>query len=248
MDVSRVEVFLDNMEQPFTVLEKPPFRVGIDPAGLAEGEHYLVVVTYYQDGSSDHHEYVFEVRKKGPVYAGHIARAPLMSPVEVELLDAVETAPPVRPRPVFYATLPALLFLLIAGVATWLGYYGESSPENPKIAPGGVVAAAAPSPAPEAPKAATVDGRALYEQNCASCHQPDGQGMPPTFPALAGNAKLADAEYVIKTVLYGKPGTAMPPFNKLSDEEVAAIASYVRTAWGNDFGPVSPEDVARLRE
>ncbi len=248
MDISRVEVFLDNMDQPFTVLEKPPFRVQLDPAGLAEGEHYLVVVTHYQDGSSDHHEYVFEVKRKGPVFAGHIARAPLSSPIEVELLDAVETGPLVRPRPVFYATLPILLFLLIAGVATWLGYFGETSAENPKIAPGGVVAASAAAPAEAAPAPAMADGKALFEQNCASCHQPDGRGMPPTFPALAGNAKLADAAYVIKTVLFGKPGTAMPPFKKLSDEEIAAIVSYVRTAWGNDFGPVSPEDVARLRE
>ncbi len=247
MDIDRVEVFLDNMEQPFTVIEKPPFTVKLDPSGLAVGEHYLVVVTYYKDGSSDHHEYVFEVRREGPVYAGHIARAPLTSPVEVELLDAAETGTLVRPRPVFYAYLPVLLFLLIAGVATWLAYYGETSPDNPKIAPGGVVAAAAPSPAPKGQGAATVDGRALYEQNCASCHQANGQGLPPAFPALAGNPKLADAEYVIKTVLNGKPGTAMPPFNKLSDEEIAAIVSYIRTAWGNDFGPVTPEEVRALR-
>ena len=40
----------------------------------------------------------------------------------------------------------------------------------------------------------------------------------------------------------------MPPFgSKLDDQAVAAVVSYIRTTWGNDFGPVTPEEVARLR-
>ena len=246
MDIRRVEVYLDQSENPFKVLESPPFTVRINPAELEPGEHYLIVVTHYADGSTDHHEYVFEVQREGPVFAGHIARAPLMSPVEVELIDRVELEAPAKPRPLVHALLPVVLFLIVAGVAAWLAVYGETSAPEGVLAAGGQVAA---SPKAKAPAAVTgADGKALYLKLCASCHQPDGRGMPPTFPALAGNENLKDAEYVIRTVLHGKPGTAMPPFgSKLDDQAVAAVVSYIRTTWGNDFGPVTPEEVARLR-
>ena len=246
MDIRRVEVYLDQGETPLKVLEEPPFTVRINPAELEPGEHYLTVVTHYADGSRDHHEYVFEVRREGPVFAGHIARAPLMSPVEVLLIDRVELEEPAKPRPAVHALLPVLLFLLIAGVATWLGFYGEVSAPEGILAAGGRVEA---SPKEKTPASTGfADGKALYQKLCASCHQADGRGMPPTFPALAGNANLKDAEYVIRTVLHGKPGTAMPPFAaQLNDQAAAAVISYIRTAWGNDFGPVTPEEVARLR-
>ncbi len=247
MDIARVEVYLDAATDPLKVLEAPPFAVRIDPSQLEPGEHVLLVVTHYADGSSDRHEYVFEVRREGPVFAGHIARAPLMSPVEVQLVDPVEIEAPAKPRPLAHALLPLLLFLLIAGVATWLGYYGEAS------APQGILAAGGRLSAERTPKAPAANGKAesgeaLYRRLCAGCHQPDGRGRPPTFPALAGNRTLADADHVIRTILHGKPGTAMPPFGtQLNDAQVAAVASYVRTAWGNDYGPVAPERVGRLR-
>ncbi len=244
MDVVRVEVFLDNQDEPFAVLEKPPFTIELDPAGLAEGTHYLIAVVHYADGSVDRHEYVFEVARKGPVYAGHIARAPIMAPIEVRLVDSVELEAPARPDFYRYALLPVLLFLIFAGTATWLAYNGE------RAIPGGALAARVETEKEaKAPGAAGLaDGKALYQKLCASCHQPDGRGMPPTFPALAGNENLKDAEYVIKTVLHGKPGTAMPPFvAQLDDQKAAAVVSYIRTAWGNDFGPVTPEEVARSR-
>jgi len=247
MDIVRVEVYLDGAEKPFEILEAPPFTVRIDPAELEPGEHFLMVITHYADGSMDHHEYVFEVRREGPVFAGHIARAPLMSPIEVQLIDRVEMEAPARPRPLVHAALPLFLFLLIAGVATWLGYYGEASAPEGILAPGGQVSGET-TPKKETAPLSTADGQSLYLRLCAGCHQPDGRGMPPTFPALAGNENLKDAEYVIKTVLHGKPGTAMPPFAaQLDDAGVAAVVSYIRTAWGNDFGPVTPEEVAHLR-
>ena len=246
MDVARVEVYLDNQEKPYAILEKPPFTIELDPSGLAEGTHYLIAVVHYADGSVDHHEYVFEVARKGPVYAGHIARAPIMAPIEVRMVDSVELEAPAKPDFFRYALLPVLLFLILAGTATWLAYYGENAIPGGALAAGGKVEARTEAKTPAAMGGA--DGKALYLNLCASCHQPDGRGMPPTFPALAGNEHLKDAEYVIKTVLHGKPGTAMPPFAaQLDDQAAAAVISYIRTAWGNDFGPVSPEEVAKLR-
>lgn len=87
-------------------------------------------------------------------------------------------------------------------------------------------------------------GAGIYEENCALCHQPDGTGDPPTFPALAGNAQLSDAAKIITNIHHGEGD--MPPFPDLNAEQLAALASYVRNAWANDFGAVTADDVAAV--
>lgn len=91
-------------------------------------------------------------------------------------------------------------------------------------------------------------GEELYNNTCIACHQPAGEGVEGYYPALAGNpfVTLEDPNPVIQTVLAGRGG--MPAFRNIySDEEVAAVVSYVRQAWENDAGPVSPEQVAAVR-
>ncbi|HLU78989.1 MAG TPA: c-type cytochrome, partial [Burkholderiaceae bacterium] len=97
-------------------------------------------------------------------------------------------------------------------------------------------------------------GQKVYAANCIACHQANGQGMPPTFPALAGNDKtvLAPMKEQIEIILNGRPGTAMAPFRDLlNDVEIAAVTTYTRQAWGhNGKGPdpvVQPSDVTALR-
>ncbi len=247
MDIVRVEVFLDEASEPLAVVTEPPFRVRLDPAELGEGVHALTVVTYYEDGSSDHHNYVFDVTRKDSVFAGHISQAPLRSPVEVDLVDAVEIEDPKPPNATIYALLPLVLFLGIALVAWWIAVRAESAvtdqPEVQTIARS--VAKVAPTAAAPAGGA---DGATIYASNCASCHGANGEGMGQVFPALAGNDKLADANFVIDVVLNGRPGTSMPAFGgQLSDEEVAAVVSYIRTSWGNAYGPVTAAEVAAQR-
>jgi len=100
-------------------------------------------------------------------------------------------------------------------------------------------------------------GAALYALRCAPCHGEGGEGVPNLFPALRGNAAVAGAPAsLLRILLFGaraaatpaRPtGPAMPPVGAaLPDEEVAAIASYVRARFGG-AGPVSGEDVASLR-
>lgn len=83
-------------------------------------------------------------------------------------------------------------------------------------------------------------GEAVYGTICASCHQPDGSGSPPAFPALAGNqALLDDRSRHIETVVNGVAGSAMPAFRgTLNAIELAAVITYERNAWGNDTGDV----------
>jgi mono/diheme cytochrome c family protein len=109
------------------------------------------------------------------------------------------------------------------------------------------------------PDAVLLKGAKLYEQNCAACHGANGKGAPPAYPSLAGNRSLAlgASTNPIRIVLNGgyPPSTGgnprpygMPPFgSSLSDAEVAAVVSYIRTGWGNGGQLVSPLDVSRLR-
>lgn len=102
-------------------------------------------------------------------------------------------------------------------------------------------------------------GAAVYIDNCAACHRTDGHGYTRVFPALAGNPVLqsADATSLIHIVLKGgtlpathsAPSTfSMPPFAwRLSDQEVADVVNFIRSSWGNQASPVTPGDVAALR-
>ena len=90
----------------------------------------------------------------------------------------------------------------------------------------------------------------LYTDNCAACHQAEGQGVEGAFPALAGSAyAMSDQATLISLILHGRGG--MPSFEGgLSSEEIAYVLSHVRTAWGNEASLISPEmveDVAQGR-
>ncbi len=93
-------------------------------------------------------------------------------------------------------------------------------------------------------------GEKVYSTNCAACHQPNGAGLPPAFPALDGSkiAKGPKATH-LDIVMKGKPGTAMAPFGaQLSDTDIAAVVAYERNAWTNKLGElIQPAEVKALR-
>ena len=114
-----------------------------------------------------------------------------------------------------------------------------------------------PPVAPQDMEAIMQTGGIIYGKYCADCHGREGAGYPPAYPPLAGNRTLSMSTAVnpIRLVLNGgyPPGTAgnprpygMPPFRgTLSNEEVAAVVSYVRNSWGNRAGLVSSLEVGR---
>ena len=130
-------------------------------------------------------------------------------------------------------------------------------------------AAAAPvssGPSPEEVAAANAaykfdpaKGKSLYDGTCAACHQATGEGVAGAFPPLKGNPAVGDADpkAQIETILNGRHGTviqgktypgAMPPFGgQFSDLQIADIANYERSSWGNHGQPVSANDVAKVR-
>ncbi len=82
-------------------------------------------------------------------------------------------------------------------------------------------------------------GETTYTAYCAACHQPSGLGLPPAFPALKGSpiATTGSIDGHIDIIFNGKAGTGMQAYGKqLSLNELAAVVTYERNAWGNDTG------------
>lgn len=94
-------------------------------------------------------------------------------------------------------------------------------------------------------------GDKVYHTVCVACHQPEGQGLPPMFPALKGS-KIATGPIAdhLNIAVNGKPGTAMAAFGKqLSEVDIAAVVTYERNAWGNNKGDmVTPREVLTLKQ
>ncbi len=81
-------------------------------------------------------------------------------------------------------------------------------------------------------------GEKVYLERCSVCHQPTGLGVPGAFPAIKGSAvATGNIDTHLDVVLNGRAGTAMQAFtNQLTEQEVAAVVTYQRNAWGNDTG------------
>ena len=114
---------------------------------------------------------------------------------------------------------------------------------------------AAAAAAADATKAYTMDelmakGEAVYNTNCAACHQAEGQGIPGVFPAIAGSPIAIGAVAAhIDVVVNGVAGTAMQAFGEqLGDTDLAAVVTYQRNAFGNDTGDlVQPTDITAAK-
>lgn len=94
-------------------------------------------------------------------------------------------------------------------------------------------------------------GKEKYDQICAPCHQVNGRGLPPMFPALKGSSVAVGKPISrhISMILNGVSGTAMQPYaEQLTDTEIAAIVTYERNAWENNTDDeIQPNDVAKIR-
>lgn len=94
-------------------------------------------------------------------------------------------------------------------------------------------------------------GEKVYAANCVACHQANGKGLPPAFPALDGSKMVkGPVKAHIDIVLNGKPNTAMAAYGgQLGDGDLAAVVTYERNAWGNKTGDVvQPADIKAARK
>lgn len=103
------------------------------------------------------------------------------------------------------------------------------------------------------------DGRLIYAGLCAACHQPTGTGLEGLAPPLVDSEwVLGPADRPIKIVLNGLGGPVnvsgrtwrleMPPLPTFTDEQIAAVLTYIRREWEHNASPVEPADVAKIRE
>jgi mono/diheme cytochrome c family protein len=141
---------------------------------------------------------------------------------------------------------PALLLALLVGAAACA-----------RTASSGASASASAAIANN--PASASDGAVVYITNCSSCHQADGEGVPGAFPPLAGNPTVTgNPVAVIAIVKHGISGRIvvngtvysgiMPPWSGLiSDDDIAAVVTYIRSSWHNRGRPVSLANVRAVR-
>ena len=100
----------------------------------------------------------------------------------------------------------------------------------------------------------TERGEGVYQKNCVACHQMNGEGLPPIFPALAGSdIVMFDKDRNVEILMEGVQGAAMQSFaNQLSEVDMAAVITYTRQAWGNaengDGVYVVPSDIVEYKK
>lgn len=150
-------------------------------------------------------------------------------------------------------TVPGLLLAVVAlSLTACTGPAGQALERPDDSDVGGLAVSGKPDVDPLA------FGKSVYLRNCAACHQPDGQGVPGMFPALAGpDFPQGDRRALLSAALFGVPGPVtdngekyagvLPNLGHLNDRELAAAVSYVFTSWGNDLAPATEAEVAALR-
>lgn len=147
--------------------------------------------------------------------------------------------PEERIRPVPLAAAAVTLAMVLFGVV----YIFISEPFGTADLGDRRTAADLSGPVP-ATAGTAVDGKAVFAAQCAACHQATGKGLPGVFPPLDGSEWVrGDARTVANILLHGINGKisvagaeyngAMPSFQQLSDAELAAVASHVRSSWSN---------------
>jgi mono/diheme cytochrome c family protein len=103
------------------------------------------------------------------------------------------------------------------------------------------------------------DGQQLFNANCVACHQSSGKGLAGVFPPLdASEWVIGDSRVLVNIVLHGINGEiivagqtykgAMPAFGHLSDAELAAVLSHVRSSWSNKSAPIEADLVTAQRK
>ncbi|MGB6986781.1 MAG: cytochrome c [Candidatus Aquilonibacter sp.] len=136
-----------------------------------------------------------------------------------------------------------------------------SSSSSPAASTEASAAASAQATAAVAENAASASaGAKVYNQNCASCHQANGQGQPGTFPPLVGNPTVTGYDiHLIHIVKYGLSGPIkvdnvqyngmMPAWGQqLSNADIASVLTYIRSSWGNRSRPISESRVAAVQK
>jgi mono/diheme cytochrome c family protein len=251
MPIERIEVYLDNGTEPVQVLTQPPFKVSYDTRSLSDGEHLLRVVTYYTNGAKDIKEVPFKVANTPGVLLEGLEEGKEVSGVLDVTLRVAD--PEIRPTRERFPGLGAAIATaaVLGGVWLFFAATGVTNHVLEEVAKPPATKEASAHGGDHGGPVAAVDqalkakGEQVYNANCVACHQANGKGLAGVFPALDGSKNVADKAYTINILLRGKGG--MPGFAQLSNEELAAVATYIKNSWSNNFGGVTPEEFQAAR-
>jgi len=156
--------------------------------------------------------------------------------------------------------LPWFLTMFLGAMAMWGAFYIYSTPSGEESSYGDQRTAASLRPPEVAVNPAQkADGKQIYIGKCAACHQATGLGIPGVFPPLAGSEWVVGDEKILTLImLHGVNGEmevkgtvykgAMPAWKSLSDGDLAAVMSYIRSDWGNKSAEIAPDTVATQRD
>lgn len=273
-----IEVYLDDQKSPIDVV-KPPEKFKFDSTKIDDGPHSLLFKVIDEDGQISTKKVDFNVQN-GPSIVVHGIRENDTLSGEVSILanaygakigDEFEPVRMETPRPV--PTWAWVLFLIV--LAWSAGYISMALTGRVNIMPdtatitekvetqqkvASEVEANDSNPAKKANNDWRALGKQVYGNNCSSCHQANGMGLPTVFPPLKGNPAVLsdDPKDHIEAILNGLSGktidgvayaSPMPGFGaSLSDEEVAAVVNHERSEWGNKAKLINSDDVKKLRK
>jgi mono/diheme cytochrome c family protein len=159
-----------------------------------------------------------------------------------------------------FAPTPVWLLFFFFGLAAWGGAYlvthnggwrADVYDDKP------VTAGQKAAPVEEKFDAMAVGSRTF--NSCTQCHQNDAKGIPGTYPPLAGSEWVQGRkEVLVRILLHGLEGDVhvagsnyngqMPSWSKLTDRQIAGVATYIRGSFGNSASAVSPDEVTVIRQ
>jgi mono/diheme cytochrome c family protein len=155
--------------------------------------------------------------------------------------------------------IPYVLILVMGAIAFWALGNIFSTPSGELTEYGDQRTVADLRPPVETGGNSKVDGKQIYAAKCVACHQANGNGVAGVFPPLAASEWVTGDEKILTHILlHGINGEievkgvtykgAMPAWKTLSDDELAAVMTYIRTDWGNAAPAIKAATVKEQRE
>lgn len=255
-DLDRLEVFVDDEQAPRRILDAPPFDLRLDTTELPDGNHTLRVVGVRKDGRRIARTIQFRVDNAPPLCVEGLEENVVVQG-EVDLTFHAGGEGPAAPKRSvigwYLAPSVVVLGMVWGFFALVAPPFGAASPSMAGQT-GGATARGSASGVQVSSQTMS-KGKSLFDTNCATCHQQTGKGIPGAFPPLAGNENLKSVDLIVETIHSGHSGkitvegrtfnSAMPAIGAgFSSKQIAAVATYIRNAWGNHFGPVSEKQAS----